>query len=196
MVAGGGFEPQLLLGYALSWSGRWAEAKAELAALSALARTDAQRAQATGPRVLGLAWSLGRPAEAEAVLDAAASTISDDAAALELAGLRSVLDAYLGRTVQAAQTASPAHTAATRAHRLAQACEGACTPALDALAAPLPLTDREREIVTLAASGLSNRQIAQPLCVSVRTVENHLYRASTKLGTTDRAELAALLRAD
>jgi DNA-binding NarL/FixJ family response regulator len=44
-----------------------------------------------------------------------------------------------------------------------------------------------------AAGGLSNREIAQRLTVSVRTVENHLYRASTKLGTTDRAELTALL---
>ncbi len=56
-----------------------------------------------------------------------------------------------------------------------------------------PLNHREREIVTLAAGGLSNREIAQRLVVSIRTVENHLYRASTKLGTTDRAELAALL---
>jgi DNA-binding NarL/FixJ family response regulator len=86
-----------------------------------------------------------------------------------------------------------AHTAATRAHRLAQACEDARTPALAALAAPLALTHREREIVTLAAGGLSNREIAQRLVVSVRTVENHLYRACTKLGTSDRAELAALL---
>jgi DNA-binding NarL/FixJ family response regulator len=86
-----------------------------------------------------------------------------------------------------------AHTAATRAHRLARACEGARTPALAAIAAPLPLTQREREIVTLAASGLSNRQIAQRLVISVRTVENHLYHAWAKLGTTDRAELAALL---
>nr|MBA3338875.1 response regulator transcription factor [Geodermatophilaceae bacterium] len=54
-----------------------------------------------------------------------------------------------------------------------------------------PLTHREREIVTLAASGLANREIAQRLVVSVRTVENH--RASTKLGTTDRTELTALL---
>jgi DNA-binding NarL/FixJ family response regulator len=30
----------------------------------------------------------------------------------------------------------------------------------------------------------------------VRTVENHLYRASTKLGTTDGTELAALLHGD
>ncbi|MGB8257672.1 MAG: helix-turn-helix transcriptional regulator, partial [Pseudonocardiaceae bacterium] len=87
-----------------------------------------------------------------------------------------------------------AQAATTRAHRLAQACEDVRTPALAAIAAPLPLTHREREIVTLAASGLSNRQIAERLLVSVRTVENHLYRACTKLGTSDRAELAALLR--
>jgi DNA-binding NarL/FixJ family response regulator len=487
VAADGGFEPRLLLGNALSWSGRGAEAEIEQAALIALARTDVQRAQAAIPRVITLAWFFGRAAEAEAVLDAAASTISDDTAALEVAGMRSVLDAYLGRTVHAAEAAAgvlahprcsltatqlagwglatacgglgrlegveealrridaaesveiglhqlavvafwwvqglllaglldradlaarhyrercqdtpgygaaiaslicaavamsrgqvrtaarwyreaiaaihgvdpgglsfrglvsltgalgmageatharqalmemtaarhpisvclepearlaqawvtaaegavseavalarqaaevaasqpqpamevvalhtavcfgdrtvadrlaglatqvdgprapaaaahaaalatddsaalhaasvqleqigallpaadaaaqaaaahtrqdrrgSAHTATTRAHQLAHACEGARTPALAAIVAPLPLTHREREIVTLAASGLSNRQIAERLLVSVRTVENHLYRACTKLGTTDRAELAALL---
>jgi DNA-binding NarL/FixJ family response regulator len=106
VAAADGFEPRLLLGHALGWSGRWAEADAELSALSALARTDVQRAQATIPRVFGLALPFGCPAKAEAVLDAIASTISDDAAALELAGLRSLLDAYLGRTVQAAETAA------------------------------------------------------------------------------------------
>ena len=83
--------------------------------------------------------------------------------------------------------------AAARAHRLAQTCQGARTQALAAAAAPLPLTDREREVITLAADGLSSRDIAQRLCVSIRTVENHLYRGSTKLGTTNRAEFAALL---
>jgi hypothetical protein len=106
VAAGGGFEPQLLLSRALIWSGRWAEAEAEVAALGALARTDAQRAQATTPQVLGLAWSSGRPAEAESALDTAAGSIPDDAAALELTELRSVLDAYLGRTVQAAEAAA------------------------------------------------------------------------------------------
>jgi DNA-binding NarL/FixJ family response regulator len=488
VAAGGGFEPRLLLDHALSWSGRWTEAQTELTALSALAHTDAQRAQAAIARVLGLGRSFRRPEEAEAVLNAAVSAISEETAALELAGTRSMLDAYLGRTVQAYETAarvlahpqcSPtamqwaelglavacgdlgrldgveetvqriearvesfeiglhqaavvmfhwvlglsragllgqadqlaqryrercqdtpgpaevltsfmcahvamsrgqvqtaarwyhqaiaalkgpdpggwsfsalgsltaalgmagdatsarqalaemtaarhpgyvvlepnvrlaqawvaaaegsvseavalarqaaevaasqhqpavevlalhtavcfgdrtvaqrlaqlatevdgprasaaaAHAAAlatddaaalhaasiqleqigalllaadaaaqaaavytrqdrrgstqvatTRAHRLAQACEGARTPALATITAPLPLTHREREIVTLAASGLSNREIAQRLVVSVRTVENHFYRATTKLGTTDRTELTALL---
>ncbi|MGH3981243.1 MAG: LuxR C-terminal-related transcriptional regulator [Pseudonocardiaceae bacterium] len=488
VAAGGGFEPRLLLGHALGWSGRGAEADAELAALDASACTSAQRAQAAIRRATTLAFTLRRPAEAEMVLDTAAGAISDDTAALELAGARSVLDAYLGRTAQAAEaaagvladprcspiatqlagwgfaaaraglgrlqeveqtlrridalaesfeiglhevvvvafwwlrgcllaglldradqaarryrercqdTAGPAdmitrlmraeadlfrgqvrtaarryrqaiaaihgadpgklslsglmglasalgmagdvtsahqtvvemtaarhptfvflepkmrlaqawaaaaegsvsqavalarqaaevaasqhqpavevvalhtavcfgdrtvadrlaqlatqvdgprapaaaahaaalatddgaalhaasvqleqigalllaadaaaqaaaahtrqdrrgsaHATTTRAHRLAQACEGARTPALAAIAAPLPLTHREREVVTLAAGGLSNRQIAQRLVVSIRTVENHLYRATAKLGTSDRAELATLL---
>ncbi|HZA18996.1 MAG TPA: hypothetical protein VE645_19300, partial [Pseudonocardiaceae bacterium] len=64
-----------------------------------------------------------------------------------------------------------AHAATTQAHRLAAACEGTRTPALAAITAPLPLTDRER-----AAGGLSNRQIAQRLVVSIRTVENPLPR--------------------
>ncbi|MGH3783478.1 MAG: response regulator transcription factor, partial [Pseudonocardiaceae bacterium] len=75
-------------------------------------------------------------------------------------------------------------------------CEGARTPALAALAAPVSLTQREREIVTLAAGGLSNRQIAERLVVSVRTVEGHLYRACAKLGAADRTELAAVLGGD
>jgi DNA-binding NarL/FixJ family response regulator len=85
-----------------------------------------------------------------------------------------------------------AASAAARAHRIAQAC-AASTPALTAAAQPLPLTEREREIVTLAADGLSNREIADRLVVSARTVEGHLYWASTKLGVTSRGQLAALL---
>ncbi|WP_279580809.1 helix-turn-helix domain-containing protein [Fodinicola feengrottensis] len=58
---------------------------------------------------------------------------------------------------------------------------------------PAPPHGREREIVSLAAQGLSNQQIADRLAVSVRTVEGHLYRASTKLGTTNRSDFATLL---
>jgi DNA-binding CsgD family transcriptional regulator len=86
-----------------------------------------------------------------------------------------------------------AHAALARAQRLATACENPTTPALLAAATPLPLTEREREIATLAAAGLTNRQIADRLTVSVRTVEGHLYRVNAKLGTTTRAELSTLL---
>lgn len=89
-----------------------------------------------------------------------------------------------------------AHAAESRARRLAVACEGARSPALEVAVRPLPLTDREREIVTLAANGLTNRQIADRLVVSVRTVEGHLYRAGAKLGVTTRAEFAALINGD
>ena len=133
----------------------------------------------------------------------AAALAADDGAALHAASVQlEHLGALLLAADAAAQAAAAhtrqhrrgsAHAASTRAHQLAQVCEGARTPALATLAAPLPLTDREREIVTLAASGLSNRDIAQRLVVSVRTVENHLYRAFTKLGTSDRTTLATLL---
>ncbi|MXM68617.1 hypothetical protein GR925_35705, partial [Streptomyces sp. HUCO-GS316] len=55
------------------------------------------------------------------------------------------------------------------------------------------LTAREREVVTLAVSQLSNQEIADRLVLSVRTVENHLYRAYGKLGVTARTELAPVL---
>ncbi|MGB9279986.1 MAG: AAA family ATPase, partial [Pseudonocardiaceae bacterium] len=109
VAAGGGFEPRLLLGNALTWSGGPAEADTELAALGALGAlvcSDAERVQAAIPRVAALAWGLARPAEAEAVLNAVGNTVSDEAAGLELAGMRSAVDASLGRPVQAAEAAA------------------------------------------------------------------------------------------
>jgi DNA-binding NarL/FixJ family response regulator len=58
----------------------------------------------------------------------------------------------------------------------------------------VPLTEREREIGRLAAAGTSSREIAERLYLSVRTVENHLHSAYTKLGVTNRAELADAFR--
>lgn len=52
------------------------------------------------------------------------------------------------------------------------------------------LTDREREIVALVAEGLTNREIAQRLGVSVRTVETHRANAMRKLHLRTTAELA------
>ena len=80
----------------------------------------------------------------------------------------------------------------TRAAALAEQC-GASTSALRQAVEPLPLTDREREIVMLIDEGLSSREIAERLTLSVRTVESHVYRAMLKTGATSRDELAALL---
>jgi DNA-binding NarL/FixJ family response regulator len=51
------------------------------------------------------------------------------------------------------------------------------------------LTDREREVMSLVASGLSNEQIAQRLVISTATAKTHVNRAMTKLGARDRAQL-------
>ncbi|MFI9168978.1 LuxR family transcriptional regulator AbsR2 [Streptomyces lincolnensis] len=80
----------------------------------------------------------------------------------------------------------------TRAVALARRCPGARTPALSGPALG-ELTARQRQIVTLAAAGLSNRQIAQQLTLSVRTVGNHLYSAYARLGAGDRDALSWLV---
>jgi DNA-binding NarL/FixJ family response regulator len=59
-----------------------------------------------------------------------------------------------------------------------------------------PLTDREREIAGLVAEALSNKQIAERLVPSERTVESHVRHILAKLGLANRTELTAhLLRA-
>ena len=45
----------------------------------------------------------------------------------------------------------------------------------------------------MIGDGLSTRAVAQRLTVSVRTVENHIYRAMAKAGVATRDELVALL---
>jgi DNA-binding NarL/FixJ family response regulator len=59
-------------------------------------------------------------------------------------------------------------------------------PASGALA---ELTEREREVMALAATGLSNDEIAARLVVSPATAKTHVSRAMTKLGVRDRAQL-------
>lgn len=88
---------------------------------------------------------------------------------------------------------APATRAAARARSLATEC-GARTPALLSADDPLSLSDRQREIGTLAA-GLTNKQIAEKLSVSLRTVEGHIYHACLRLNLPNRAALAAYLTA-
>ena len=80
-----------------------------------------------------------------------------------------------------------------RAVILAGRCEGTRTPGLAAATEDGALSDREREVVALAAENLTDRQIAERLYLSVRTVNNHLQRVYTKLGISSRSELARAL---
>lgn len=112
----------------------------------------------------------------------------------------------IGDRATAADAAAQAAVAFTRAqHRkrglyaaavakeLSDACGGLCTPALRAPASQ-PLTGRQREIVEFVVAGLSNREIADRLVMSVRSVEGHIYRACQRVGANSREELAAIAR--
>ena len=56
-------------------------------------------------------------------------------------------------------------------------------------------TAAERRVVELAADGLSNKEIAGTLFISIRTVEAHLTHAYAKLGVRTRSQLAGRLAA-
>jgi DNA-binding NarL/FixJ family response regulator len=89
-----------------------------------------------------------------------------------------------------------ASASSQRARTFAERCEGAHSPALETGREPTALTKREREVASLAARGMTSREIAETLVVSTRTVENHLQRAYEKLGLSGRSELAAALGSD
>jgi DNA-binding NarL/FixJ family response regulator len=54
------------------------------------------------------------------------------------------------------------------------------------------LTEREREVLSLVAEGLSNAELAQTLHVSLPTAKTHVSRILTKLGARDRTQLVVL----
>jgi DNA-binding CsgD family transcriptional regulator len=95
---------------------------------------------------------------------------------------------------RSAGDAASACRASLRAAELAARCQGARTPALTGIEAP-SLTPREREIARLAASGMSSREIATVLTVSIRTVGNHLQSVYGKLGVNRRSDLTVIFGA-
>jgi DNA-binding CsgD family transcriptional regulator/MoxR-like ATPase len=140
------------------------------------------------------------------------SVLADNATALARGDPTALGDAAdrfaaMGFNLRAAESAMAASEASARAHdqrtaarwarratELAAQCEAPATPELAAYAGPVPLTNREREIASLASDGLTSRVIAERLYLSARTVENHLARIYSKLGVTSRAELADVVR--
>ncbi|MHC9295545.1 helix-turn-helix transcriptional regulator [Mycobacterium sp. LTG2003] len=100
--------------------------------------------------------------------------------------------AHASRVFRRGDRNGSAMGALSRARTLAVQC-GASTPALRAAANPVQMSAREREVAMLVGRGLSSRDIAERLSLSVRTVEGHIYRAMTKTGAADRAALAAIV---
>ncbi|MEW2622402.1 LuxR C-terminal-related transcriptional regulator [Streptomyces sp. NPDC048106] len=133
---------------------------------------------------------LARHAEALARGDGVALDLA--AAALEERGYLLFAAEAHAQAVRVHRDPCAARRSRTRALALARRCQGARTPALAGLVLG-ELTARQRQIVALAAAGLSNREIAERLTLSVRTVGNHLYSAYTRLGTGDRGALPCLL---
>lgn len=113
-------------------------------------------------------------------------TMGDLLAAADAAGQAAMSHRRAGR-------AGSAMTAAERTRRLARACGGATSPAIAAASFAPPFTNREREIAVLVAQGLSNREIADAVSLSVRTVESHIYRACGKAGVVGRTGLADVI---
>ncbi len=153
-------------------------------------------------RLLELKPGLEGP-RAAAICDYAGA-ISTDQAADHLAAAKSCEAAELwGFAALAYDAASHAYRAAgdTLRERMASGQRKRCLERADNRAGgdaaesedPLGiLTRRERGIVALAVRGLSDRQIAAELQVSVRTVEGHLYRSYAKLNVKGREQLPGI----
>jgi len=156
---------------------------------SGAARLDELAATIEGPR----AGSAARFGAALAAGDGAAlAAVSEDFE--RMGDLVAAVDAaaYAAAAYNGQGLRGPGFTCSARAEALAERC-GARTPALGQASTQLPLTDRQREIVKLIGLGLSNRDVAARLTISVRTVEGHILNAMAKTGTRSREDLAALL---
>ena len=155
---------------------------------------------------IGAALRLNARVDADeriARLEASIALLEDAPWRLELA--RALTD--YGAALRVARRRADAHLPLRRAAELADACGARAlrTRALDGLAAlgdrprklmfsgTDSLTASERRIAGLAARGASNRDIAQELFVTPKTVENHLGRVYIKLAINGRRELAAAL---
>jgi DNA-binding CsgD family transcriptional regulator len=147
-------------------------------------RVQGPRAPAAAAHAAALAAGSG-----DALLDASRryETFGDRIAGADAAAQAVVVYQNAGRR-------GAATNASTIAQRLAAECQGAQTPALRAATTSQPFTARQHEIISLAAQGLSNKEIADRLIMSSRSVEGHLFRASQRVGANSREQLISILR--
>ncbi|MGI5380861.1 AAA family ATPase [Streptomyces sp. CA-251387] len=160
------------------------------------------------PRPLGhalrIAGQVAGGAQGVALLTEAVEVLEHSTARLELAHALVDLGAAIRRSGHRAEARPPLSRGLDLAHQCAAAdlvevalselgAAGA-RPRRLTLTGPQALTPSERRVADLAATGLSNRDIAQQLYVTVKTVEVHLAKAYRKLGITSRQRLAAALQ--
>jgi DNA-binding CsgD family transcriptional regulator len=159
---------------------RWALARC-LEALGVLHVGDGAGAE-RGVRLLGAAEAIRRSVGVEPRADER----ERHRAAVELA--RRVLGAEaFARAWAAGATLPPPDAVDLAADPVAEA-----RPALPARAdLPGGLSEREREVVTLIAQGLTSREIAERLVISVKTADTHASHIRDKLDLRSRAEIAA-----
>jgi DNA-binding NarL/FixJ family response regulator len=136
--------------------------------------------------------------QAVAVLDGSparlvrAEALADLGAALRRAGRRADARPPLREALELARRCSAAGLARRTADELAATGEKVrrYTPI-----GVESLTPSERRVAEMAASGMTNRQIAQSLFLTVKTIETHLAAAYDKLGIRSRHDLPAALGA-
>jgi predicted ATPase/DNA-binding CsgD family transcriptional regulator len=131
------------------------------------------------------------PARTEAEVAAAAALGDERFASLVARGGRQPLGQLVSLALN--ESANPAGTgAADDAGQAADTGPSGDTEADAGL--PSQLTAREQEIASLVAAGLSNKQVAERLFISRRTVDAHLEHIFGKLGITSRVMLTIRLR--
>jgi DNA-binding CsgD family transcriptional regulator len=196
-------------------AGRWRAYAAE--ALAQLGRRDEALALAerelAGARTWGAPGALGNALRVLGLIESGASGLERlEQAAGVLDGSPARLGhakalAALGSALRRARRPGDAREPLRRALELAVACDApglaehvrselyaaGARPRSDALAGAAALTASERRVAARAAGGETNRDIAQALFVTPKTVEVHLSNAYRKLGIRSRRELAAAL---
>ncbi|MFF7203089.1 LuxR C-terminal-related transcriptional regulator [Streptomyces sp. NPDC008141] len=148
-------------------------------------------------RISDSALARARAAAAAAHVVGSAQSLRDAAELCRSAGADLLAAETAREASRAAEREGDTRSAAAAAILAGQSlarCGGARTPALG-VGVVRPLTRRESEIAALAAEGLASQEIASRLMVSIRTVDNHLLHAYTKLGIDSRTQLRVALAA-